>query len=102
MQPPQYPTDLQWALFEKYAECPPPMHPRTFLQRWDLDYPDLARLIGVSTHTVAHWFSSGRGSRNPPLPHCRRLATIDFAWRHLDRLPLELLDEWCHLPKKTN
>jgi len=92
-----YPTKEQWALFERYKNCPPPMTPQTFLQRWSLDYPDLARLTGVSRDTVAHWFSTGQGSRKAPLRHCRRLATIDFAWRNHASLPHELLDKWCRL-----
>jgi hypothetical protein len=92
-----YPADHQWQLFDRYKECPPPMHPRTFLQRWNLDYPDIARLTGVSRDTVAHWFSTGRGSREAPAHHCRRLATIDFLWRNADRIPFPILDEWCEL-----
>jgi hypothetical protein len=74
------------------------MSPQTFLQHWNLDYPDLARLVGVSRDTVGHWFSTGRGSRPAPEAHCRRLATIDFFWRNLDRIPYKLLDAWCELP----
>lgn len=93
-----YPTDQQWRLFERYQNCPPPMSPQAFLQQWNLlDYADIARLVGVSRNTVAHWFSTGRGSRPAPEAHCRRLATIDFLWRNGDRLPLPLLDEWCGL-----
>ena len=92
-----YPTDDQWALFARYQDCPPPLHPRTFLQLWDLDYPQLAQLVGVSRDTVAHWFSTGSGSREVPLAHCRRLATIDFLWRQSDLLPQALLDKWCEL-----
>ena len=92
-----YPHDDQWALFERYKNCPPPMSPQAFLQRWELDYPDLARLVGVTRNTVAHWFSSGVGSRPAPEHHCQRLATIDFLWRNGDRLPYSLLNEWCDL-----
>ncbi|MGG6270678.1 hypothetical protein ACQ4M3_38850 [Leptolyngbya sp. AN03gr2] len=93
-----YPIDEQWALFDRYKNCPPPLSPQTSLQQWELDYPDVARLVGVSRHTVAHWFSTGAGSRLAPEHHCRRLATIDFLWRNAERLPYELLDEWCDLP----
>lgn len=92
-----YPNDHQWQLFERYRDCPPPMTPSTFLQVWDLDYPDIARLTGVSRDTVGHWFSRGAGSRPAPKPYQRRLATIDFLWRNYDRIPLDLLDEWCDL-----
>jgi hypothetical protein len=92
-----YPTTEQWQLFERYRTCPAPMSPQTFLQNWELGYPDIAQLIGVSRHTVAHWFSTGAGSRSAPEHHCRRLATIDFLWRNHDRIPLDLLDEWCDL-----
>ncbi|MBW4694182.1 MAG: hypothetical protein KME27_20760 [Lyngbya sp. HA4199-MV5] len=92
-----YPTHRQWTLFERYKNCPPPMSPRTFLQQWALDYPDIARLTGVTRDTVSHWFSTGRGSREVPIHHCRRLATIDFFWRNPDRIPQDLLDEWCGL-----
>lgn len=92
-----YPTLEQWRLFERYQDCPPIMTPQAFLQHWDLDYPDLARLVGVSRNTVAHWFSAGAGSRPPQDHYCRRLATIDFAWRNLERLPRKLLDDWCEL-----
>jgi hypothetical protein len=92
-----YPTNSQWELFERYRNCPPPMSPQVFVQRWNLDYPAIARLVGVSRDTVSHWFSSGAGSRPAPEQHCRRLATIDFAWRNLERLPQQILDEWCDL-----
>lgn len=97
-----YPTDRQWALFDRYKNCPPPMSPQVFLQHWDLDYPDLARLLNVSRNTVRHWFSTGIGSRPAPEPHCRRLATIDFLWRNSDRIPLTLLNEWCELEDADN
>lgn len=96
-----YPTDRQWQLFDRYKNCPPPMSPRTFLQRWALDYPDIARLTGVTRDTVSHWFSTGRGSRTPPVHHCQRLATIDFLWRNPDRIPHDLLDEWCGLTEDS-
>lgn len=75
------------------------MLPRTFLQYWDLDYPDIARLTGVTRDTVVHWFSTGRSSRELPVHHCQRLATIYFLWRDLNRVPQDLLDEWCRLPE---
>lgn len=100
-----YPTDRQWQLFERYQNCPPPMQPRIFLERWNLDYPDIARITGVSRDTVAHWLSRGAGSRPAPDRHCRRLATIDFLWRNPERIPFSLLDEWCglreNLPQQT-
>lgn len=96
-----YPNNEQWAIFQRYQNCPPPMHPRVFLQNWELDYPDIARLTGVSRDTVSHWFSSGIGSRPTPLHHCRRLATIDFLWRNLDRIPREFLNEWCSITEDT-
>lgn len=92
-----YPTSSQWELFERYRNCPQPMSPQTFLQNWDLNYPDLARLTGVSRDSVSHWFSTGAGSRPAPIHHRRRLATIDFLWRNGDRIPYQLLDEWCGL-----
>jgi hypothetical protein len=92
-----YPNDEQWAIFQRYQNCPLPMHPRTFLQHWELDYPDIARLTGVSRHTVSHWFSSGRGGRPAPEAHQRRLATIHFLWSNSDRIPIDLLDQWCEL-----
>lgn len=97
-----YPTDRQWQLFERYKGCPPPMHPRQFLQLWDLDYPAIAQLTGVSRNTVAHWFSRGAGSRAVPEAHQRRLATIDFFWSNSDRIPLELLDAWCGLQEDSD
>jgi hypothetical protein len=97
-----YPTDEQWALFRRYKNCPSPIHPRTFLQHWELDYPDIADLTGVSRHTVAHWFSTGSGSRPTPLPYQRRLATIHFLWGNPKRVPLDLLDEWCQLTDDTD
>ncbi|BAU16124.1 unknown protein (plasmid) [Leptolyngbya sp. NIES-3755] len=96
-----YPTDEQWELFDRYRNCPPPLSPQTFLQRWELDYPDIARLVGVTRDTVAHWFSTGAGSRPAPEHHCRRLATIDFVWRNAEQLPYALLDEWCNLPDES-
>jgi len=99
-----YPDEDQWALFERYKNCPPQMSPQTFLQRWHLDYPDLAYLVGVTRHTVAQWFSSGVGSRPARAHHFRRLATIDFLWRNGDRLPYGLLNEWCNIsevPEQT-
>lgn len=96
-----YPDDRQWQLFERYKDCPPSMTPSTFLQRWDLDYPAIARLTGVSRDTVAHWFSRGAGSRPAPEPYQRRLATINFFWRNSDRIPRELLDEWCGLQENS-
>lgn len=92
-----YPTDRQWQLFDRYQNCPMLMHPSVFLQHWSLDYPDIAKLTGVSRDSVAHWFSKGAGSRSVPEHHCRRLATIDFLWRNGDRIPFTLLDEWCEL-----
>jgi hypothetical protein len=97
-----YPTDYQWRLFNRYRNCPPPMSPQTFLQRWDLNYPDLAQLLGVSRDTIGHWFSTGVGSRPAPEHHCRRLATIDFFWSNSDRIPQELLDEWCGLQETSD
>ncbi|WP_088890006.1 hypothetical protein [Leptolyngbya ohadii] len=97
-----YPTDRQWALFDRYKNCPPPMSPQTFLQRWDLDYPDLARLLNINRNTVRHWFSTGSGSRPAPEQYRRRLATIDFFWRNSDRIPQDLLDEWCGLAADDN
>lgn len=88
-----YPSERQWQLFERYQHCPPPMHPREFLGRWELDYPDLARLLGVSRHLVAHWLSGNQ--REPSEHYCRRLATIDFLWTNHARLPKALLGEWC-------
>ncbi|MGV0028188.1 hypothetical protein [Phormidesmis priestleyi] len=96
-----YPTDSQWELFERYRNCPPPMSPQVFLQRWNLDYPDIARLVGVSRDTVGHWFSTGAGSRPAPLPYCRRLASIDFLWCNSERILQELLDEWCGLQENS-
>lgn len=78
------------------------MHPRTFLQNWELDYPAVARLTGVSRDTVAHWFSSGRGARVTPEHHQRRLANIHFLWQNPNRIPQDLLDEWCELTESTN
>ncbi|MBD3886418.1 hypothetical protein IFO70_32555 [Phormidium tenue FACHB-886] len=71
-------------LFERYKNCPPPVSPQTFLQRWELDYPDLARLTGMTRDTVRHWFSSGAGSRPVPQTHYRRSATVNERkiWRN--------------------
>lgn len=90
-------NDRQWELFTRYRDCPPPMHPRDFLQRWDLDYSALARLTGVTRNTVYHWFSAGAGSRDPSIHTCQRLASIDFLWRHHDEIPRAWLDRWCDL-----
>ncbi|MBD2156750.1 helix-turn-helix transcriptional regulator [Leptolyngbya sp. FACHB-16] len=88
-----YPTDVQWRLFRQYQDCPPPMHPREFLQNWELDYPQVAQLLGVTRDSVAHWLSGD--DRQPSEHYCRRLATIDFFWKNSDRIPKPLLDEWC-------
>lgn len=97
-----YPNDRQWQLFNRYAHCPPPMHPRAFLQRWDLDYPALAKLAGVTRDTVNHWFSIGAGSREPSDHYCQRLASIDFLWRYHEQLPQAWLDLWCDLPEELS
>ena len=90
----RYPTPRQWQLFERYKSSPPPLHPLTFLQRWEISYPELAKLAAVSRSTVEHWFSTGTGQRTPAARHCRRLAEIDFLWRHAEQIPDWLLRRW--------
>lgn len=90
----RYPTAEQWQLFELYRSAPPPMSPLQFLQQWELDYPTLARVAGVSRSTIEHWFSQGKGSRIPAVRYCRRLAIVHFLWSNLDLIPPRLLDRW--------
>jgi len=91
----QYPSERHWQLWGHYQVCPPPLHPLQFLQEWDLSYPDLAKLIGVSRSTIEHWFSTGAGHREPPSHHCRRLAEIHLLWSLSPQLTPDQIHLWC-------
>ena len=92
------PSDQHWQLFEHlYLRCPPPLHPAQFLEAWEVSYADLAKLSGCSRSTVEHWLSNPTSTshREASLMQQRRLSAINRLFRHVDRLPTELIRLWC-------
>lgn len=91
----RYPSPEQWALFQCYTDCPPPLSPAQFLQYWQVSYLELAQLVGCSRSTVEHWFIQGASRREPTLAQCRRLAVVHRLWQHAQAVSPRLVEIYC-------
>lgn len=49
------------------------MHPKEFVERWQLSRGELASLLGKKLVTVNHWFSSGKSRLEPSPDVLKRL-----------------------------
>lgn len=77
----------------------PTMRPREFLNEWDLTYPELAELLGVSLSTVESWLS---GRRQPLEPAERLLSMIHQKWLEYENEPQDQREIYERKPRRKN
>jgi hypothetical protein len=87
------------ALLELYCNCQFSMTPQAFYARWGVNQATIARIAGTSISTVSKWFSQGKSRRRPEPIHCRRLAEMHFLWEEYERMPPQLRQQLCPMPR---
>ena len=75
----RYPRQEHWQSLDKLSDLL--MEPQEFVSHWRVSHSELAKIVGCSESTVAHWFC--RNSTNRALPnnyHKLRLAMVHKLW----------------------
>jgi hypothetical protein len=76
------PHRRHWEAFQQASQLS--MDPEEFIAYWDVDYADLARLVGCSVTTVKGWFcETGRSHREPKPWHRSQLARWHQVWQSI-------------------
>ncbi len=62
------------------------MSPEEFVNKWQIDKKELAKLLSVSYPVVERWFFvSGKNKRDPKANHLNRLSEIDYILETLNQ-----------------
>ncbi len=87
--------ERELALINLYAYWELELEPRSFYNKWDVTYEQIALICSRSPNTVRRWFQIGCYYHAPSASDKRHLALMDFLLEHFEEIPSALLNHLC-------